>query len=197
MSIEISPASPSPGAVVHFNALGVPAFVSWSFGDPESGDSNTSTALSPAHAFAREGDYVVTLGFDGGVRATKTVHVKSASAGCPQGTGFLCLNGGRFQVSANWTKLDGTSGAAFAVSLTDDSGYFYFFDPANIEMVVKVLDGCSITNAYWVFAAGLTNVQVDWEVVDLQTGVTYTQQNPQGVPFAPIQDTKAFPTSCP
>ena len=123
--------------------------------------------------------------------------VSSASGSCQQGPGFLCLNGGRFQVNANWTKRTAHPAAGTAVTLTDDSGYFWFFDPANIEMVVKVLNGCSLTNAYWVFAAGLTNVQVDWQVVDMQTGVTYTQQNPQSTPFAPIQDTKAFPTSCP
>jgi len=64
-------------------------------------------------------------------------------------------------------------------------------------MVVKVLDGCSITNAYWVFAAGLTNVQVNWSVTDTTTGAVFAQQNDQGVAFAPVQSTSAFPTSCP
>ena len=121
----------------------------------------------------------------------------ATTAGCQQGAGFLCLNGGRFQVNANWTNPDGTNGAGTAVSLTDDSGYFWFFNAANIEMVVKVLNGCGINNAYWVFAAGLTNVQVNWQVVDTQNNVTYTQVNPQGTAFAPIQATNAFPTSCP
>jgi hypothetical protein len=120
-----------------------------------------------------------------------------ATAGCQQGAGFLCLNGGRFQVNANWTNPDGTNGAGTAVSLTDDSGYFWFFNAANIEIVVKVLNGCAINNAYWVFAAGLTNVQVNWQVLDTQTGVSFTQVNPQGTAFAPIQSTTAFPTSCP
>ena len=30
------------------------------------------------------------------------------------------------------------------VGLTSDSGYFYFFDPANIELVIKVLNGCGL-----------------------------------------------------
>jgi hypothetical protein len=33
--------------------------------------------------------------------------------------------------------------------------------------------------------------------VDTQTGIVYAKENPQGTPFAPIQDTSAFPSSCP
>jgi hypothetical protein len=116
---------------------------------------------------------------------------------CSSSPAVLCLNGNRFQVSANWTKPDSSTGSATGVSLTDDSGYFWFFNPANIEMVVKVLNGCAITQAYWVFAAGLTNVKVNWSVTDTLTGAVYPQENPQGTPFAPVQATDAFSTSCP
>ena len=94
-------------------------------------------------------------------------------------------------------RRDGTSGAGNAVQRTDNSGYFWFFDPTNIEMVVKVLNGCSINNAYWVFAAGLTNVQVNWQVLDTTTGVTYTNSNTLNTPFAQVEATDAFTTSCP
>ena len=47
------------------------------------------------------------------------------------------------------------------------------------------------------FAAGLTNVQVVLTVTDEQTGAIYTNTNPHGVAFVPIQDTNAFPNSCP
>ncbi len=109
----------------------------------------------------------------------------------------LCLNGGRFAVTAEWARTDGTSGHGTAISLTDDSGYFWFFDSSNIEVTLKVLNGCALDNAYWVFAAGLTNVDVQLRVVDTTTGAVYTRENPQSTPFAPIQDTAAFPASCP
>ena len=80
------------------------------------------------------------------------------------------------------------------VGLTGDSGYFWFFDAANIELVVKVLDACTLGN-FWVFAGGLTNVGVTLIVEDTQTGATKTYNNAIGTPFAPLQDTKAF--SCP
>lgn len=119
------------------------------------------------------------------------------AAACTETPTSLCLNGGRFAVTANWTKSNGQTGTGTAVTLTDDSGYFWFFDSANIEMVVKVLDGCALTHAYWVFAAGLTDVRVDWGVTDTTNNATFAQVNPQGTPFAPVQATDAFPDSCP
>ena len=57
----------------------------------------------------------------------------------PNGT-TLCLENSRFRVTAFWTKTDNSAGAGNAVSLSGDSGYFWFFSSTNIEMIVKVLD---------------------------------------------------------
>ena len=109
----------------------------------------------------------------------------------------LCLNGGRFAVTARWAKPTGESGDGSGVGLTGDSGYFWFFDRANIEVVVKVLDACGLTpSQFWVFAAGLTNVEATVSVRDSRTGALRNYRNDQGTAFAPIQDTKAFAT-CP
>jgi hypothetical protein len=107
------------------------------------------------------------------------------------------VGNGRFSVSADWTTPDGLSGHGNATKLTNDSGYFWFFESSNTELVVKVLNGCGIDNAYWVFAAGLTNVEVVLNVRDEATGANYTNTNPQGTAYVPIQATAAFPTSCP
>jgi lysyl endopeptidase len=117
-------------------------------------------------------------------------------ATCTPNATTLCLNGGRFQVTTNYATAAGQSGAGMAVSLTSDSGYFWFFNSANIELVVKVLDACGLNPPhFWVFAGGLTNVQVTLDVLDTQTGAEKTYVNPLGTAFAPIQDTSAF--SCP
>lgn len=194
-----SPHNPAPGQSVQFTDTSnpTPSSWAWNFGDPASGADNTSTLQNPTHVFATAGTYTVTLTTPDAGAVSHAVVVSAGTGACQSGAGFLCLSGARFQVSANWTRPDGTSGAGTAVPLTDDSGYFWFFDPTNTEMVVKVLNGCAINNAYWVFAAGLTNVLVNWQVLDTQTGVSYTQVNPQGTPFAPVQATSAFPTSCP
>ena len=108
----------------------------------------------------------------------------------------LCLNQGRFRVTADWKAGDGSTGHGHGVNLTANSGYFWFFDAANIELVVKVLDGCPSNQRYWAFAAGLTNVELTTTVTDTQSGLSRTYTNTRGTPFAPIQDTAAF-AACP
>ena len=109
----------------------------------------------------------------------------------------LCLNGGRFQVRAEWLiPSQGTSGQGRAVPLTDDTGTFWFFEASSVEVVVKVLDACSLNGHSWVFAGGLTNVGVTLTVTDLQTDVAKSYTNSAGTAFQPIQDTAAFST-CP
>ena len=116
---------------------------------------------------------------------------------CVENTNTLCLNQDRYQLTANYMTNNGGSGAGNAVELTEDTGYFWFFNSDNVEAVVKVLNGCFAPfNSYWVFAGGLTDVQVILTVVDTQNGAVKTYFNPLGTPFAPIQDTGAFST-CP
>jgi len=202
-NFTFAPPTPVMGTNATFTdtSTGTPTSWSWNFGDPASGNGNTSTLQNPTHVFAAFGTYNVTLqatNASGSNSITKPITV-SAGGGvpCRADAETLCLNGARFSVTAQWTKTDGSSGFGKAVSLTDDSGYFYFFDPSNIEMVIKVLNGCAINQAYWVFVAGLTNVQVDLTVTDTQTGAVYTNRNPQSTAFVPIQATGAFPASCP
>jgi len=114
---------------------------------------------------------------------------------CTPGATTLCLNNGRFRVEAVWRTEDGKTGFGQAVPLTADTGYIWFFNSANIEILVKVLNACSF-GYYWVFAGGLTNVQVVLTVTDTETREVRTYVNLQGEPFQPIQDTRAFAT-CP
>ncbi len=115
-------------------------------------------------------------------------------ANCVQNATTLCLSSSRFQVTATFTTTAGQQGIAQAVKLTPDTGYFTFFDPANVEVVVKVLNTCSFSPSLWVFAGGLTNVATVITVTDTLTGVSKTYANAQNTPFAPIQDTNAFTT---
>lgn len=59
-----------------------------------------------------------------------------------------------------------------------------------------MLNGCSVNQRYWVFAAGPTNAQVTITVTDTKTGLQEVYTNPLGKVFAPITDTGAFAT-CP
>lgn len=143
--------------------------------------------LNPAFASLRASDFeVIQLGWK---------PAPTGGGGCTASNTRLCLNGSRFRVEATWTTRDGDSGPGRVVSLTPDTGYFWFFDNTNVEMVVKVLDGCGVNGRYWVFAGGLTDTRVRLTVTDTRTGTSKQYNNPQGTPFRPIQDTEAF-ASC-
>jgi CSLREA domain-containing protein len=114
---------------------------------------------------------------------------------CISGGPALCLNKSRFQVQVSWTTATG-NGSGQAVQLTDDSGFFTFFDPSNVELTVKVLNGCNLGGHYWVFMSGLTNVGVTVTVTDTKTGAVKTYNNPLNRTFVPVLDTSAFAT-CP
>jgi hypothetical protein len=117
-----------------------------------------------------------------------------ASLECVADDHTLCLNDERFRVRMEWATGTGDRGPATLVPLTDDTGYAWFFNPANVEAVIKVLDACGLADRFWTFAGGLTNVEVNVEVTDTSTGAFRRYQNPQQTPFQPIQDTAAFAT---
>lgn len=108
----------------------------------------------------------------------------------------LCLLDDRFSITADWTTPEGDSGRGMAVELTDATGYFWFFGSDNVEVLIKTLDACTFNDRFWVFAAGLTDVQVALRVEDTLTGEVKTYTNPLSTPFQPVQDTSAFAT-CP
>jgi streptogramin lyase len=115
---------------------------------------------------------------------------------CESSATVLCADDLRFKIEAQWQKPnDPAPSPGNAITLTNNTGYFWFFDPANIELVTKVLNGCSTNGHYWFFAAGLTNVGVQINVTDTVTGTSKPYSNTLGTAFPPIQDTAAFP--CP
>ena len=71
---------------------------------------------------------------------------------------------------------------------------FWFFDPANYELIVKILDGRPVNGAFWVFLGGLSDVAYDVEVIDTVGGSVRTYSNPRGT-LASRADTSAFQSS--
>lgn len=114
-----------------------------------------------------------------------------ARSECEAGPETLCLGtGDRFQVQVDWETTTG-SGAGRAVPATDSSGSFWFFNPDNLEMTVKVLDGRANNGHFWVFFGALTNVEFELTVTDTETGLEKTYRNPAGH-FESVGDTTAF-----
>jgi hypothetical protein len=113
-------------------------------------------------------------------------------APCRPDGSHLCLDEGRFRVRASWRRPDGTGSRARVEELSDNTGYLWFFAQENVESVVKLLDGCELNDHFWLFAAGLTDLQVDLVVTDSLTGKSWASVNPLGETFRTVVDTAAF-----
>jgi hypothetical protein len=118
-------------------------------------------------------------------------------APCQPKPGTLCLNRNRFQIEIDWALANGTVGVGKAVPLAgrEDSGLFWFFEPENIELLIKVLEHCEPPfESFWVFYAATTNVGFELTVTDTVSGEVKVYRNPAGTTALPIQDTQAFKT---
>jgi PKD repeat protein len=195
-----SPSAPSAGATVVFvdQSSGVPTSWAWNFGDPGSGFANSSSFENPTHVYANPGNYVAKLTASNSLGSNSVsvlVSVLGSTAGCTPNSTTLCLNGGRFLVQVAWQALNltpATSGVGQGVSLTPDTGYFWFFTASNVELVVKVVDGRSFNGSFWVFYGALSNVSYTISVTDTLAGTVKTYRNPQNQ-LASVADTSAFP----
>jgi hypothetical protein len=109
------------------------------------------------------------------------------------GSGALLLGDGRFRVQVAWQDpRSGGSGIGRGIQDTRDSGSFWFFDPANTELRVKVLDAQTVNGHFWFFYGALSNVGYQITVTDQRTGRTRTYDNPPGR-LGSFADTSAFP----
>lgn len=138
-------------------------------------------------AFETEGPRVDPLPFD----LEFFLHGRSQTAG-----EALLLGGERFAVTAEWRDPWGGTGFGIPVALTDSAGTFWFFAPDNVEVIIKVLDACVLNDHFWVFAAGLTDVEVTLRVEDREAGVEWEHWSPLRTAFQPVLDAAALAT-CP
>lgn len=106
-----------------------------------------------------------------------------------------CMLGSRFLAQVMWQTPQAQAGQGRPIRYSDDTSEFWFFAVDNLEMIVKVLNGCGVNQRFWVFAGGLTNVSVTLTLTDTHTGRSKVYRNPQSTAFRPIQDTAAF--GCP
>jgi PKD repeat protein len=92
-SFTFKPQAPIVGQTVQFidTSTGSPTAWSWNFGDPGSGEANTSAEQNPTHAFNAEGTYSVSLkttGAGGSNTRTQAIVVKLKCARCPRVVNF-------------------------------------------------------------------------------------------------------------
>jgi hypothetical protein len=104
----------------------------------------------------------------------------------------LCLHDDRFALRIAWhDPRSGDAGPGLPRPITADTGSFWFFHPANLEVMVKVLDGRPVDGHWWVFAGSLSDVEYTLEVIDRASGLVRRYEN---APFTlgSHADTAAF-----
>ncbi len=115
---------------------------------------------------------------------------------CSASDAHLCLNQNRFRIQVVWEDFSGNDGEGHAVTLTGDTGYFWFFRPDNVEVVIKVLDGRPVNDHWWVFYGALSSVPYTIRVTDTISGQTRVYRNRPGE-LASVADTEAIPEAAP
>ncbi|HUP25044.1 MAG TPA: Calx-beta domain-containing protein [Thermoanaerobaculia bacterium] len=126
---------------------------------------------------------------------------------CVPGPFVGCLQAGRFQVRARWRASDArgsatdapgrapdAAGRAWAETVSDSAGWFWFFSPDNAELLFKILDACALPEApgFWVSIAAATPLEYTVFVTDVLTGVSKEYAGSAAQPPAPVLDTETF-----
>ncbi|MCH9650477.1 MAG: hypothetical protein K0U98_19745 [Deltaproteobacteria bacterium] len=109
-------------------------------------------------------------------------NIAAPGESCPAPAGALSLQDGRFFVEVDWqtSRAGGRQGPGTAIPATDKSGYFWFFRPGNLELVVKILDGRPNNGHFWVLWGALTDVGYELRVTDTTSCQVRTYVNPEG-----------------
>jgi hypothetical protein len=109
-------------------------------------------------------------------------------------TTTLALHDGRFEIVVDWLTPTGSGGKGIPVPLNIDSGYFWFFEDTNVELLVKIKRGCEVNGYYWFFYGALTDVAYTITVTDTETSAVKTYLGTQHVQTS-ANDINAF--ACP
>ena len=163
------------------------------------GKATLATSTLPVGVHAITASYAGNSLVFGSTSLPLAQSVVSAGGCSVSASDMLCVQpGGRFVVRVNWTnQYDGNrSGVGTAYAITSESGFFTFFSPSNIELVVKVLDGRAVNGSFWVGYGALTDVGYTLSVSDTVTGRVKTYVNPPGN-LASVTDVTALPGSRP
>ncbi len=124
-------------------------------------------------------------------RETLTVHDADR---CVPSDIALCLQNGRFRVEVSRKDFQGNTGKGHAIPLEgrDDSGLFWYFQEENIELTVKILNGCNLGGNWWVFLSSGSTVEYTVTVTDTLTDRKKTYTNDSGEAAPLLADTSAF-----
>jgi hypothetical protein len=139
-----------------------------------SGDSYGAESVSLLHSG------IYTIRFRCGWLGSGSYRASLQCAGVCQESNTMLLHDGRFTVQVNWVSPD-SDGEGTPIPLTSDSGYFWFFENTNVELLVKIKDGCAVNDYFWFFWGAMTDVAYTITVTDTQTDAVRTYEGAQHV----------------
>jgi hypothetical protein len=157
---------------------------------------NAFSGVGSSVLFGNEGRNLVVNG---------SVFLQGQEPTCQEDETTLCIDGSpgdqRFQARVDFQTEQGGKphGAAKVIPLNSvgipSGGIFWFTNPQNPEMLLKVLNACSANGFFWVFYAAGTNFALRTEVVDTVSGLSWVRENPDRTQAPPVADIRAFPCS--
>jgi hypothetical protein len=161
-----------------------------------------ATGQAPQGSIASAGAYLSGTGIYGigvvappGTASTATYQIALVCGDypCQKDAATLCLLDGRFRLQSAWTnQFNDTLGFSSAIPRTDETAFFTFGDPSDIELLTKMLDFGTTIKLYY---GELTDLQFSLAVTDMlaptQPAKTYT--NTAG--DCGTIDQSAFPSS--
>lgn len=165
--------------------------------DDDGGEFGEGTSRIDLRSFLFNDDYfLVTAGFDSTEVGTFSNQIACAEPATRILVGYgifgdnfpsdydgrrAQLLEGRFEVSVTGSNFAGTPFVGRTAPLaSNDSAIFWFFQPANFELLIKVVDGCGLNDRFWIFYAATTNVAFTIVVDDTFTGARKTYTNSLG-----------------
>ncbi len=190
-------------------------------------DSERQVWIDRAHALRGRYSLVVVAYNAAGFAASETLDFEFMPGPFPEAT-----PAGELPDCSTWTRSSGLELDGYDVYVcletpggerrrawdyglsADQSGLLYFFDRDNVELLVKVLDGCAVNGHRWVFVAPVTTLGFrlaiqEWGpyVADRRQSWYYDSKrrpqerigrniddgNPQGSTARTVSDTMAFP----
>ena len=147
---------------------------------PEEGESVSIDSV----AVAPDGRVIVSLCCEPVAGSLLTV---DRATGAEEYSGFGHLATFGSTGTMFWTAYD-------AIDAGDTSGFFWFFNAANTELVVKLLDGRLVNGNFWIYYGALSDVAYTIEVTDTELGSVASYTNPLGN-FCGRADIAALPGS--
>ncbi len=102
---------------------------------------------------------------------------------------------GHFEITVEWRDFKGNPGVGTGAALTSHSGYFWFFDPDNPELFIKLVDDYADTGYFWVVFGATTNVEFTVTVTNTENGQIRGYFNPLGNTPSTVIHRQAFVSS--